>query len=374
MGFAGLKSFLGGVKSNLKGDLRLNEKIVIIESDDWGAIRTPSKDALKAFENAGFELGKSIYKVDALASQSDLEDLFSLLLSFKNIHGEHPVITANAIMANPDFNRIKESDFKTFHYERFTDTFKYYSEHQENLNIWKRGMKQKVFYPQFHGREHLNVGRWMKALQSGDEKVRLSFDWGCTYSGVEDYAFMEAYDWSDTSEIEEHKIMIAEGLQIFEDTFGFKSKSFIAPCYNWDSQLEPFLAEQGITCIQGISSQMNPTGAFNQYTPIPHYFGQKNKYGSYYNIRNVFFEPVNNPNIDWTLPAMARIQVAFLMNRPAVISSHRVNYIGFIDPKNKENGLRQLGSLLRQILKKWPDVRFITTDQLIQYMAADGKN
>jgi hypothetical protein len=88
----------------------------------------------------------------------------------------------------------------------------------------------------------------------------------------------------------------------------------------------------------------------------------------------VFFEPVHNPGKDWTKPAMARIQAAFLMKRPAVISSHRVNYIGFIDPKNKENGLRQLGSLLKQILKKWPDVRFVTTDQLISYFSDNDKN
>ena len=57
------------------------------------------------------------------------------------------------------------------------------------------------------------------------------------------------------------------------------------------------------------------------------------------------------------------------MKRPAVISTHRINYVGYIDPKNKENGLRQLGKLLERILNKWPDVRFVTTDQLIDYNA-----
>lgn len=59
------KSFYGGLKSNATGSKRLNDKLLIIESDDWGAIRTPSKEALQAFAAKGFDLGKSIYKVDA---------------------------------------------------------------------------------------------------------------------------------------------------------------------------------------------------------------------------------------------------------------------------------------------------------------------
>ncbi len=86
------------------------------------------------------------------------------------------------------------------------------------------------------------------------------------------------------------------------------------------------------------------------------------------NIRNVFFEPVNDPTKDWTDAALARIQAAFLMKRPAVISTHRVNFVGFIDPKNRENGLVQLEKLLQTVVKKWPDVKFITTNELSNYI------
>lgn len=363
-----IRSFLGGIKGNALGLNRLKEKLLIIESDDWGAIRTPSRDALNAFAINGFDLDKSVYKVDALASNTDLEMLFNLLMSIKNVNGEIPVITANAIMANPDFEKIKESDFQSYYWEPFYKTFERYPEHGDNLKLWKKGMIEGVFYPQFHGREHLNIGRWMRALQKSDEKVRFSFEWGSTYSGEADYSFMEAYDWSFPSEIEQHKVIIKEGLEIFKDTFGFSSKSFIAPCYNWDSALEPFLANQGIEWIQGIRSQLSPTGTFENYRAIPHHFAEKNAYGSFYNVRNVFFEPANNPDRDWTDASMARIQAAFFMKRPAVINTHRVNYVGYIDPKNRDNGLRQLEKLLRTVIKKWPDVHFITTDQLSNYV------
>jgi len=57
---------------------------------------------------------------------------------------------------------------------------------------------------------------------------------------------------------------------------------------------------------------------------------------------------VNDINKDWTDSAMARIQAAFLTNVPAVISTHRINYIGYIDPKNRAHGLRQLERLLKE--------------------------
>ena len=366
--FSFCKNFLGGVKTNYRSPHILKEKLVILESDDWGALRTPSYNVLSEFQKYGFDLSKSIYKVDALASETDLNSLFDLLLSIKNREGQNPVLTSNSIMANPDFEKIRDSEFKEYHFEPFYNTFKRYPEHKNNLRIWRKGIEMKIFKPQFHGREHLNINRWIKSLQNNDKDVHFSFDKGSTYSGKADYSFMEAYDWNDYSEVEGHKKIIKEGLNIFEKTFGYKSTSFIAPCYNWDTKLEPFLAKEGITCIQGIHSQLSPTGSFNNYKLKKHFFGEKNNYGSFYNVRNVFFEPSQNPNKDWSDDAMARIHAAFLYNKPAVISTHRINYVGYISPQNRDNGLLQLKRLLTKVVTKWPDVKFISTDQLSNYL------
>ena len=362
-----IKSFLGALRTNREG-LKLNKKLLIIESDDWGAIRTPSKAAADAFERKGLEIAGSIYGVDALASEEDLKRLFEILAKYKGADGNPAVITANAIMANPDFDKIKASDFREYHYENFTDTFKRYPQHANNLDLWKKGMAEKLFHPQFHGREHLNINRWMKVLQSGNEAARFCFDWGATYSGKEDYSFMEAFDWDRPEEVEEQISIIEDGMRIFEETFGFRSASFIAPCYNWDSKLEVELAKLGINWLQGIRNQYAPTGKFGQYIPIPHYFGKKNEFGTRYNIRNCLFEPAMNPRRDWVNTCMAQINASFMMKKPAVITSHRINYIGFIETKNRDRGLRNLDLLLGQITKKWPDIIFTTTDQLNKYL------
>ena len=59
-----------------------------------------------------------------------------------------------------------------------------------------------------------------------------------------------------------------------------------------------------------------------------------------------------------------QVEAAFRMNKPANISSHRVNFCGHIDPKNRALGLNALSELLHRIVKCWSDVEFISADEL----------
>lgn len=59
-----------------------------------------------------------------------------------------------------------------------------------------------------------------------------------------------------------------------------------------------------------------------------------------------------------------RIDVAFKCFRPAIISSHRLNFIGAIEPSNRDRHLSALELLLTKIVKQWPDVEFVSSDQL----------
>ncbi len=75
-------------------------KIVVIESDDWGSIRMPSKEVYQNILNTGIPIDKSPYcRYDSLATVEDLEALFTILEKFRDSNNNHPVITANALMA-----------------------------------------------------------------------------------------------------------------------------------------------------------------------------------------------------------------------------------------------------------------------------------
>ncbi len=351
---------------------RTDRKIIVFESDDWGSIRMPSKEVYSNFISNGLDLSGSIYnRLDTLESNEDLAGLFDVLRSFKDYRGRHPVFTANFVVANPDFNRIRESDFNEYHYEKVTETLKKYIGRDNIINLWKDGLKESVFYPQFHGREHVNVVRWMKALQAKSLSILYAFNQHTTFSGIGDYNFMEVLDYDTPEDLEGMKHSIAEGITLFEEIFGFRPRSFIPPCYTWHSDIEDTLYFHGIKYIQGLSVQFIPTGSFGRYRKKYHFTGQRNRSGQYFLPRNCFFEPSLAPNSDPIDECLYRIKTAFNWRKPAVICSHRINYVGSLDSSNRTRNLSNLHDLLRQITTRWPDVEFMTSDQLGDLIAAD---
>jgi hypothetical protein len=49
-----------------------------------------------------------------------------------------------------------------------------------------------------------------------------------------------------------------------------------------------------------------------------------------------------------------------------IIDTHRVNYIGYLNHKNRDRGLQLLNDLLSSILKRWPDVKFLNSEELAE--------
>lgn len=362
-----LRARLGAIRANYRGR-SVDGRLVVVESDDWGAIRTPSPAALEAMRSRGYLSEESVYSCDALETSNDLERLFEVLSACTGSDGLPAVLTANTIVANPDFEKIEESQFSSYHYEPTTVTCQRNQATKASPDRWREGLEAGVYHPQFHGREHLHHRRWLARLRSGDEDTRFCFALGSTSSGKGDYSFMEALEWDDPSEVGEQAEELVDGLNIFEEIFGYRAKSFIAPCYIWDPALNLVLFENGIHWLQGTRVQKFPIGNSGEFQRLRHWFGESNEFGQLYNVRNVHFEPVMMSNLDTVSRALAQVSIAFRMRRPAVINTHRVNYIGSIDPENADYGLKSLAALLRSITRKWPDARFVTTEQLSEHL------
>lgn len=365
-----LKSSIGRNVNNILG-WNTKRKIVVIESDDWGSIRMPSKEVYNFLLKKGYKVDECPFtRFDSLASESDLTLLFDLLKSHKNREGKNPVITANTIVANPDFTKIRESNFTQYYYEDFTKTLKGYPEHSASLSLMKKGIKENVFYPQLHGREHTYVKRWMEYLALGDRDVKLAFDLRMsdvlneTLINNKKKNYREAFDYEDESEIKDQKIILADAQKIFHSIFEYTSKSFIAPNYTWSPLIELGLKEVGIDYIQSSRGQILPKGKDTRAKFTRHFIGEVNNSNQLYLVRNCIFEPSVKPNDDVVSDCLKQINTSFRWNKPAIISTHRLNYIGFIDEANRTRGLTLLNDLLTKIIKKWPEVEFLTSDQL----------
>ena len=366
-----------GIKKNITRNLlnipgwRTDRKIIVIESDDWGTIRMASKNSYDYFLEKKIPVDECPYSGnDSLESNQDIESLFEVLTSVKDKNGNHAVLTANNIVANPDFDKIKGSGFKQYFYEPFSVTLSRYPSHHRVMELYRQGIKQNIFRPQFHGREHLNIERWLKTLQSNDANAHLAFSQSMFTLHTERHPvhvneFMDALDADSEEQLLAQTKILQEGLQLFEQLWGYTSDSFIAPCYIWSSAIEPVLAATGVKYLQGMVNQLQPVlQPGYQYKKKYHYQGQKNLQQQLYLIRNAFFEPTTNRRFDWVDDCLHRIEAAFRWKKPAIISTHRLNFLGFINPENRSENLPLFAQLLKSIIKRWPDAEFMSTDQL----------
>lgn len=352
------------------GGWTTNRKLVVIESDDWGSIRMPSAAVYAKMLKKGIRVDNCPYnRNDSLASEEDLTALFDVLVSFKDKHSNHPIITANAVMANPNFDKIEQSEFKEYYYEPFIETLKRYPKHQNSFTLWMKGIEENVFFPQFHGREHVNINLWLKLLQSKNKIFLDAFKsgfWGLGPSIVKTgrINIQASFDAYDLNEINQHKLIIEDGLQLFHDLFGFKSKSFIANNFIWDSELNQSLADFGINIFQGMKYQRSPIFNNDRRKQTRHKIGESNSFNQTYLVRNCHFEPSVFPKTDSINSCLKDINNAFFWRKPAIISSHRINFIGGIRASNRTNNLKSLDRLLHSIIKNWPEVEFMTSLQL----------
>ena len=376
--FSDLKRNLAIINRNIKG-WTTHRKIVVIESDDWGSIRMPSKKVYQKCLKAGYPVHLNPYeKYDSLASKEDLELLFDLLLSIKDSVGNHPVITANCAVANPNFKKIKEDRFQNYHYELITETFKNYKKHSSNLNLWKMGNENRIFFHQFHVREHLNVSKFMNALKTNDADVHFGFEnrmpGNIRKSNKRNgNLFVEATHYNTQKDKLNILITYLEGLDIFEKLFGYKSASIIPANYTWSQDFDHPVAEKEVKIIQGIRKMREPIpGHEPKY--YYRYLGKRNQYDQISLVRNVTFEPALLDKTNITGRCLKEISIAFKMKKPAIISSHRLNYIGFIDEKNRDRNLKMLNHLLRNIIMRWPEVEFMNSVELGTIIASDDRN
>lgn len=369
-----LKSKIRVNLSNLKG-WRTKRHIVVIESDDWGSVRMSSLESFERLKAVGVPVDTDHYNInDALESNEDLEMLFDTLCQFKDSTGRHPVMTGVNVVANPDFEAIERNDFSEYVYEPYTRTCERYPDHDCVYQLWKQGAESRLFVPVLHGREHLNAQFWIRALRNGDPSTLAAFKEGVTgiprkgIGGAVVPNFQAAFQIDTVDDLLYQKEVIKSGAELFEKMYGYKAKFFV-PTNGWfNNSLEKDLFESGVKYIDTAKKQQEPLGN-GQYKVNTRFVGDTNQYGQIYLTRNCFFEPAAtgyevSANYDWLNYCLKEIEIAFRWHKPATISSHRVNYIGYLHPENREKGLKALSQLLDEIIKRWPDVEFMTSVEL----------
>jgi hypothetical protein len=374
MSFSDLKYSLICNLKNIPGPT-VKKKIVAIECDDYGGIRMPSMEAMKQMKAAGVTIDESRYNLlDTLEDKEDLVTLFETLHSVKGGDGKPVVMSPFVNVANPDFEKMKAGGYKEYFYEPFPKTLQKYGHNDGIMNVWKQGIEAGIFTPEFHGREHVSVQPWLEKLQAGDPHLLFAAGYGfvavANIKGIPAYAQEFRPEFYFTNERQKaflHR-SIVEGVKLFEQLFGYTPSAFMPSNSVFHPDFEATVLQTGIPFL--VVAHKNPTPGVSGEMMFTNFtFRQKIQKGQLnFYVRNCAFEPTDNSyrSIDGT---MKQIAAAFRWNKPAIISTHRVNFAGGINKQNRDNGLKELHKLLKAIKQRWPEVEFKSTANMLKALS-----
>lgn len=346
---------------------KTSRKIIVFESDDWGSFRFQNK-AIRDAYLPNYDPNGWMHYNDCFESIEDLTALESTLKSVKDKNNKYACFTFLMNPANPDFKKIKQSDFQQFYNETFLETLSKREDGQDIFRWYKASLKTQLIEIGFHGREHLNVKSWMKDLQTQDKNTLKGFQdniWGhnIILSNKEKKRHRSTFNLTSYQDIEDLKKNINQGVQLLNETFNQQTTYFLPPDGPYHIDLNKSLVDNGIKYI-GLSKKHKNPLENKWYQTKLFWLGKRTKEGLRVVTRNVIFEPSSPRQKDWVKHALEHINSAFENKKPAVISSHRANYSGSLNEKNRSNSNQQLKSLLEKIKNKWPDVEFMTSSQL----------
>lgn len=344
------------------------KKYVVVCSDDWGSIRVRSAKDRSELIGKGISMDTNRFnRYDTLESNDDLDHLLSVLNKHRDSNGRNPVLTLVMNVANPDFESIRRSKYEQYYFKPLPSTLQSYSKSDQVISLYKQGLHERLLDFQFHGREHIQINAWMKALKCNDAKARIAFDHEFFFLNNEDLSsnqyqnLGEAYNFSSKLEIMSHQEIITSGVNLFEKLWGYHPVSFTAPSLMYSDALNETLSQTGIRLLDVPSLRSIPIGN-NKYKRKLHYLGQSNKFNQKYITRNAVFETnLKDSDVD---ACLRQIQNAFTMNQMVIVSNHRASFVGGIDERNRTEGLRKLDELFARIIKTWPDVEFIGMREL----------
>lgn len=361
-----MKDFL----KNLPG-WHTRRKILVLAVDDYGNIRLDSRKAYERLSTRFGEPASRFDRFDTMETTDDLLALYETLSSVRDRHGGPAMFTPYTVTLNPDFDRMRQNSLDRVHLEPLVDSWHKLAERDRSAwgdlaDTWCEGIEHGLMQPQFHGGVHFNLRAIERRMADGDAKLLAALDerslamleakgqsgpgWTATFGTSDPYSGRPPLGQ-----------LAREGLEAFRGAFGRSASCFTPPAHEFSPDLVDILDNSKLEAID--------------LPLVQHYWARNGKVNKRLNwtgrrfgkalttqVRNVIFEPGGSSSA--TDQALRQIDVAFRCRKPAIVSSHRVNFCGHIDPANRDRGLAELQKLLKEIVRRWPSVEFMGAGDL----------
>ena len=310
----------------------LRHPVLIVESDDWGP---------------------------AEASDAErLDSLASLLAQCRNDAGRSPVLTLGMVLAIPAGGDVKN-------YRRVLLSDRRFSKLSGAI---QRGIDLGVFVPQLHGLEHY----WPSAVMAvavTDERVR-SWLAQSAAARTEDLPAPLQSRWTDASTLPSRSLpgdaidaAVREETAAFAAIFGAPARVVVPPTFVWDDRVEEAWAATGVEVVvtPGLRYEgRDATGRLDR-PGAKIYNGDTGAGNLIYVVRDDYFEPELGHRAERGLDAVVR---KTRTGRPTLLETHRFNFVGEVSAA--QVAVAELGRMLRLVIDRFPDVRFMSTFELAE--------
>jgi hypothetical protein len=340
-----------------------SRKALAIESDDWG-ICSWCPDLQTFTEVRQLDVVHDYFDrlggwvAGGLETPEDMERLFSFLEGYRGRDGRPAVFTPCYAVANPDYDRIIESDLAEYHDIFLDEGVPGRWQHTDILGKAREGMRRGVWLPEFHTRlHHAQPYKWLQAVREGSPQAAALFErqiFQCEERRpeYEDMTPREQADW------------IVPAIRRMDKLFGRLPRCGI----NSDAGPET----EKIWAAQGLRVRMNRGSVSNAQSADP---PQLPVMGTYradidmtYLSRNCFLEPLGSGDLNHPSGAIPAAQTAinnWQHRLPTVCSSHRKNFLSYIEQET-ENGYDQAERFFDKLTSDHPDIYFLTSWEVAQ--------
>lgn len=315
--------------------------VLIFESDDWGA--------------------GPLTQTEALGS------IATVLRSFHDKAGRHPVMTLGMVLEVPNTLRMARQGVQNYYARNLEEEC-----FAELQNVIQAGMAGGVFVPQLHGQCHY----WPQALINATENNEQVKMWltGPEFPETERLPSHLQSRWVDASQLpsqplssEQIHAAVREETQNFQKLFGVPPRVAVATTFIWTEEVEKAWAKHGVEVIVTPGRRATCRDDTGQPGCVDKWMltgGQANS-GQTYLVRDVYFEPALGHGPQHLLDGLAD---RTRQGRACLTEIHRFNFT-----QSLETNLDVLKSAIALCLDSFPDVRFMTPLELAKAVRGDDE-
>lgn len=343
-------------------------KAFVVESDDWGVCAwCPDIEAFEAAREleATREYWQRLsgWVAGSLETPADMERLFGFLETYTGRDGRPANFVPCYGVANPDYDAIRENgltEYRDIFLDQGVPTGWERGDLPEKA---KEGMRRGVWLPEFHTRlHHAQPRKWLASVREGSPHARAIFAYNM-------FQCEERRPEYEDMTPEQQAEWIVPAIRRMEILFNRVPKCGV----NSDASIET----EKVWRAQGLYARMCRNNVHNAATGDPATeqlmgFHQAES-DMIYLSRNCFLEPLGSGDLNHPSGAVAAYEAVlndWKRGVPAVCSSHRKNYVSFVE-QDIQNGYAQAAWLYDRLTSEHPDLHFLTSWEVAQ-MYRDG--